>query len=40
MEDKIPPQDLDAEQSVLGSMMMSKDAIALAIHKMHPDYFY
>ena len=25
--DRMPPQDLDAEQSVLGSMMLSKDAI-------------
>lgn len=25
--DRVPPQDLDAEQSVLGSMMLSKDAI-------------
>lgn len=25
--ERIPPQDLDAEQSVLGSMMLSKDAI-------------
>ena len=26
--DRTPPQDMDAEQCVLGAMMMSKDAIA------------
>ena len=26
--DRTPPQDLAAEQSVLGAMMMSKDAIS------------
>jgi len=26
--DRTPPQDLAAEQSVLGAMLMSKDAIA------------
>ena len=26
--DLTPPQDLDAERSVLGSMLMSKDAIS------------
>ncbi|MFD5065778.1 DnaB-like helicase N-terminal domain-containing protein, partial [Streptomyces sp. NPDC058394] len=25
--ERIPPQDLDAEQSVLGGMMLSKDVI-------------
>ena len=40
MEDKIPPQDIEAEQAVLGSMLMSKEAIAVAIGKLKPDYFY
>ena len=26
--ERVPPQDLDAEQSVLGGMLLSKDAIA------------
>ncbi|MCL2785172.1 MAG: hypothetical protein FWD55_07030, partial [Propionibacteriaceae bacterium] len=26
--DRVPPQDVAAEQSVLGAMLMSKDAIA------------
>ncbi|MFA5878649.1 MAG: replicative DNA helicase [Candidatus Margulisiibacteriota bacterium] len=40
MEEKIPPQDLDAEQSVLGSLMISQDAVALVIPKIKPEYFY
>lgn len=40
MVEKIQPQDLDSEQSVLGAMMMSKDAIALAIGKLKPRHFY
>ena len=26
--ERIPPQDLDAERALLGSMMMSRDAVA------------
>ncbi len=40
MEEKIQPQDLDAEQSVLGSMMLSKEAIALVIGSLKAEYFY
>ena len=40
MQERIPPQDLDAEKCVLGSMMMSKDAMALVLGKLQPDYFY
>ena len=39
MVEKVQPQDLDAEQSVLGSMMMSKDAIAIVISKLKPNIF-
>lgn len=35
-----PPQDLAAEQSVLGGMLLSKDAIADVIEKVHPEDFY
>ncbi|ASL18307.1 replicative DNA helicase (plasmid) [Mycobacterium intracellulare subsp. chimaera] len=35
-----PPQDLDAEQSVLGGMLLSKDAIADVLEKLRPDDFY
>jgi replicative DNA helicase len=34
------PQDLDAEQSVLGGMLLSKDAIADVIEKLRPTDFY
>lgn len=35
-----PPQDLSAEQSVLGGMLLSKDAIADVLAKLGPDDFY
>jgi len=36
----LPPQDLDAEQSVLGGMLLSKDAIADVVEKLRPTDFY
>jgi replicative DNA helicase len=38
--DKQPPQDLAAEQSVLGGMMLSKDAIADVVEVLAPGDFY
>jgi replicative DNA helicase len=38
--DRQPPQDLMAEQSVLGGMLLSKDAIADVVEVLHPDDFY
>ncbi|MDR1806977.1 MAG: replicative DNA helicase [Propionibacteriaceae bacterium] len=38
--DRTPPQDLAAEQSVLGAMMMSKDAIANVIEIVRGRDFY
>ncbi|HTK60759.1 MAG TPA: replicative DNA helicase [Pseudonocardia sp.] len=38
--DRQPPQDLMAEQSVLGGMLLSKDAIADVIEVLGPDDFY
>lgn len=35
-----PPQDLLAEQSVLGGMLMSKDAVADVVEALHRDDFY
>lgn len=35
-----PPQDLAAEQSVLGGMMLSKDAIADVVEVVRPNDFY
>ncbi len=34
--DRQPPQDLTAEQSVLGGMMLSKDAIADVVEVLAP----
>jgi len=38
--EKLPPQNIDAEIAVLGSMLISKDAIALAIQMLNADSFY
>ncbi|CAN5294117.1 replicative DNA helicase [soil metagenome] len=38
--DRTPPQDNDAEQSVLGSMLLSKDAVADVIESVRGTDFY
>jgi replicative DNA helicase len=38
--DRTPPQDIAAEQSVLGGMLLSKDAIADVIEVVRPNDFY
>jgi replicative DNA helicase len=38
--ERIPPQDLEAEQSVLGGMMLSKDAIADVVEVLQGSDFY
>lgn len=38
--DRLPPQDLGAEQGVLGGMMLSKDAIADVVEKLRSNDFY
>lgn len=40
MKDRVPPNDTDAEVSLLGSVMISKDALALVLGRVKPDYFY
>ena len=37
---RIPPHSLEAEQSVLGAMIIDKEAINTAIEKIKPDDFY
>ena len=37
---RIPPHSLEAEQSVLGAMILNKDAINTAVEQLHPDDFY
>lgn len=39
-EEKIPPQNLAAEQSVIGSMLLDKNAVVRAIEILRPDSFY
>ncbi|HTZ11902.1 MAG TPA: replicative DNA helicase, partial [Candidatus Margulisiibacteriota bacterium] len=38
--DKIPPQSLEAEMAVLGSMLLEEDAISIACESISSDYFY
>lgn len=38
--ERVPPQDLDAEQSVLGGMLLSKDAIADVVEVIKGHDFY
>ncbi len=38
--DRTPPQDVAAEQSVLGGMLLSKDAIADVVEVLRPGDFY
>jgi len=38
--DKIPPQNLEAEMAVLGSMLLDEDAISVASEMLEADSFY
>ncbi len=38
--EKVPPQNLDAEQSVLGAMLIDKEAVVKAVQVLAPDDFY
>ena len=38
--EKLPPQNIDAEQSVLGSMLLDKDAIINVASFLRSEYFY
>lgn len=38
--ERIPPQNLEAEQSVLGSMLLDRDAIARVVEALRPEDFY
>ncbi|HHV38265.1 MAG TPA: replicative DNA helicase [Tepidimicrobium sp.] len=37
---RVPPHNLEAEQSVLGAMILNKEAINTAIEQLHPKDFY
>lgn len=38
--EKVPPQNLDAEQSVLGAMLIDKEAVIKVIELLKPEDFY
>ena len=40
LEEKIPPQALDAEMAVLGSMLLESDAVERALDILKPEHFY
>ena len=37
---KIPPNDVESEQAVIGSMLTDKEAVSAAIDVLIPDVFY
>ena len=37
---KVPPNDVEAEQAVLGSMLTDRDAVISAIEVLHVEDFY
>lgn len=40
MDQRIPPQNVEAEQAVLGAMMLEKDAVITALEKLRARDFY
>jgi replicative DNA helicase len=38
--ERVPPQNLEAEQGVLGSMLLDRDAIARVVEMLRPEDFY
>ncbi|WP_458401232.1 replicative DNA helicase [Candidatus Avelusimicrobium sp.] len=40
LEERMPPQALDAEMAVLGSMLMESDAVERALDILKPEHFY
>ena len=40
MSTRVPPQNIEAEQSILGALMLSKDAIASVLGQIQPEDFY
>lgn len=40
MEERVPPQNIEAEQSVLGAMLIDKEAIAKTTEVLNSDDFY
>ena len=40
MQDRVPPQNIGAEQSVIGAMLIDKNAVSLVTEKLTPEDFY
>ncbi|MBO7190489.1 MAG: replicative DNA helicase, partial [Elusimicrobiaceae bacterium] len=40
LEERIPPQAIDAEMAVLGSMLLSAEAVTDALEILKPEHFY
>ncbi len=38
--ERIPPQSIEAEQAVLGALLVAPDAITRVVDQIEPDYFY
>ena len=37
--ERVPPQNLEAEQSVLGAMLIDREAVIAVSHKLVPEDF-
>lgn len=40
MQDRVPPQNIEAEQSVLGAMLIDKNAVSTVTETLLPEDFY
>ena len=40
MIDRVPPQNIEAEQAVLGAMLLAREAIAKVMEKLRSEDFY
>jgi len=40
MQDRVPPQNIEAEQSVIGAMLIDKNAVGIVTEKLMPEDFY
>lgn len=40
MIERLPPQSIESEQAVLGSLLVSGDGISRVVDQLEPDYFY
>jgi replicative DNA helicase len=38
--DRVPPQSIEAEQSVLGAVLLDKDAVVKVVELLRPEHFY